>query len=549
MKYIITLILTTLFSATVIYADIEKTEDQAAFFLRHFKNKNVIKSGTPALLNLLYGDSDESRSFKAAYAERERPSMEAFKDSEEGHFRVHYNLSGNNAPDLTDINLNGVPDYVDSALVYLEYEWQLIVVTLGYGQPKYDGTRGGSIDIIDCYLQELSTQSLYGYTSPDITSGGPVSSYMIIDNDFSEPVYPTKGYDALKITTAHEFFHVIHYTYYGGSDAIWWMEHSAVWMENKAWDDVNDYLNYFGFLYLNRDLPIDTYNGSFEYGASLFAFHIAQKYGESYIRAIWNSFRDNQNGKIENMNTILPEGIAQTISNFAVWTYFTGNRANSRDFFKEANLITNTMTPDKTTAEQTTVDSLSFKHYTFKYIDITPEKGFSYGDSLYFKFEDRNGGMWKNQVILYTSPYNYIIEQLPDNQPSIFIPRPFNKAVLVVTNAAQLNKNYKLVYTIDIQPAKGVEREPQSIPFALLQNFPNPFNNTTTLTYSLNNTSHIILKIMNLSGQTVATLIDGVRYPGIYNETFDGADLSSGLYFAVLESGRMRLVSKMSLIK
>ncbi|MBT4485607.1 MAG: T9SS type A sorting domain-containing protein [Candidatus Latescibacteria bacterium] len=551
MKYIFLLIISAFFTASACNADTGKTEDRSSLFLRHLEKPRIVKSGTPQLIKLLNDESDDARAFKAAYSSMSRPEMDAFADSHQGHFRVHYDISGSDAPDQADNDLNGIPDYVDSTLVYLEYAWQLIVVDLGFGPPNYDGMQGGLRDVVDCYLKNLASQNLYGITYPDNYTGGLITAYIEIDNDFTESIYPTKGYDALKITTAHEFFHTIHYTYYGSSDSIWWMEQSAVWLEDLAWDDVNDYLNYMYFFLSERDLPLDTSNGSFEYGATLFAQYIAQRYGESIIRETWSSLRDNQSGKIENFNSVLPQGLPQAISDLAVWLYFTGERANNTDFFADAGLIKNTYFPDAVTSAESKTDSLSFHHYTFKYIDISPADGLSSGDSLSFRFIDRDGGIWKSQVILYSSPYNYKIEQLTGNSSSFLISRPFDRAILVIANASQGNgnKEYNYIYSINIVTSEGVGDEAAPEPFVLHQNYPNPFNNTSTIPFTISEKSHITLKIMNMQGATVATLVDDVLYPGVYNEIFDGSGLSSGMYFYRMNIGTLEKTGKMTLMK
>jgi hypothetical protein len=66
--------------------------------------------------------------------------------------------------------------------------------------------------------------------------------------------------------------------------------------------------------------------------------------------------------------------------------------------------------------------------------------------------------------------------------------------------------------------------------FVLLQNFPNPFNSTTKITYSIPRNSLITLKVYNLLGQEVATLFDGMRQPGNYEAIFDGGELASSIY-------------------
>jgi DUF1680 family protein len=66
--------------------------------------------------------------------------------------------------------------------------------------------------------------------------------------------------------------------------------------------------------------------------------------------------------------------------------------------------------------------------------------------------------------------------------------------------------------------------------FRLDQNFPNPFNPTTQINYSVPQTSYIRLKVYNLLGQEVTTLFEGSRQQGNYTTTFDGSGLSTGVY-------------------
>jgi len=84
--------------------------------------------------------------------------------------------------------------------------------------------------------------------------------------------------------------------------------------------------------------------------------------------------------------------------------------------------------------------------------------------------------------------------------------------------------------------------------FKLEQNYPNPFNPTTRIPFILHKAAHVNLKIFNTSGQLVSTLIDEKMNKGRYEQTFDGSQLASGVYFyrlvveGELLSGRMILV-------
>lgn len=93
--------------------------------------------------------------------------------------------------------------------------------------------------------------------------------------------------------------------------------------------------------------------------------------------------------------------------------------------------------------------------------------------------------------------------------------------------------------------------------FALLQNYPNPFNPATTINYELPVSNFVTLKIYDLVGKVVATLVNEKLEAGRYTATFNGANLASGMYFYKLvvsssnsiSAGQFTFVRKMVLIK
>ena len=85
--------------------------------------------------------------------------------------------------------------------------------------------------------------------------------------------------------------------------------------------------------------------------------------------------------------------------------------------------------------------------------------------------------------------------------------------------------------------------------FQLCQNFPNPFNPTTNISFTIGRRDHIKLVIYNITGQKITDLVDGSLNPGTYTVKFDAKTLSSGIYFYRLSSSTDVKTRKMLLIK
>jgi len=86
--------------------------------------------------------------------------------------------------------------------------------------------------------------------------------------------------------------------------------------------------------------------------------------------------------------------------------------------------------------------------------------------------------------------------------------------------------------------------------FELASNYPNPFNPSTTIQFTLGNDGMTSLQVYNMLGQKVATLFQGAAEAGkMYQVTLDASNLPSGLYFAKLESGNQHTIQKMVLLK
>ena len=85
--------------------------------------------------------------------------------------------------------------------------------------------------------------------------------------------------------------------------------------------------------------------------------------------------------------------------------------------------------------------------------------------------------------------------------------------------------------------------------FMLNQNYPNPFNPTTKISYSIPEKEQVELKIFDLIGNEVATLVNETKEQGVYKVNFDARTLSSGIYFYKLQAGSFIETKKMILLR
>jgi hypothetical protein len=85
--------------------------------------------------------------------------------------------------------------------------------------------------------------------------------------------------------------------------------------------------------------------------------------------------------------------------------------------------------------------------------------------------------------------------------------------------------------------------------FALHQNYPNPFNPTTTIQYDLPSAGLVSLKVFDILGREVRTLVSDNLQPGSYEVTFDATGLVSGVYFYRMQGGEFVQTKRLLLLR
>ncbi|MBD3288917.1 T9SS type A sorting domain-containing protein [candidate division KSB1 bacterium] len=98
----------------------------------------------------------------------------------------------------------------------------------------------------------------------------------------------------------------------------------------------------------------------------------------------------------------------------------------------------------------------------------------------------------------------------------------------------------------------GIEEEltdPEPESFSLNQNYPNPFNPETVISYRIAEKGEVLLKVYDLLGQEVATLVNEEQLPGEHRTTFNARGLPSGIYFYKIHCGGFKAIRKMIVIE
>jgi hypothetical protein len=167
------------------------------------------------------------------------------------------------------------------------------------------------------------------------------------------------------------------------------------------------------------------------------------------------------------------------------------------------------------------------------FLDNDNNNQFSLADDLYFIEYDTAGNPYLTWAIFVDGGPNPVPPQAGD-QFFIKTFKPFSSADL-----------YE--FTGSISPIVKTNQEPDN--FRLFNNYPNPFNPTTVISWQLATNSSVRLSIYNIRGQKVKTLLSAYLLSGFHSMEFDASDFASGVYFYRLEAGPLVQTRKMVVLK
>jgi hypothetical protein len=319
------------------------------------------------------------------------------------HFCIHWVDTTDDAPPLADSNHNGIPDYVETMDGVFEHVYQVENVDLGWRPPNSDGTRGclrdapaNCPDKVDVYIKEVGSQGIYGYSAPDPNQKSTSqAAYLVMDNDYNASQFPRYNGDPLppmEVTAAHEYNHVLQFGYDTAQDT-WMFESTAVWMEDRVYTDVNDYLQYLTPWAQMSFVPLTYFSSDGNdplnvkvYGDSVWNRWIEARYGPETIRDAWASSRKTApksfapaayDAALEAKGTSFYNAFATFAADTAEWrasnTPFSEG-SSFPDIDRTSDDATNrpiTLTPDRAGA------SGDLSHTAYVLLDVRPTQGLS----------------------------------------------------------------------------------------------------------------------------------------------------------------------------
>lgn len=497
----------------------------------------------------------------------ERQSLPFHYDSE--HFRIWFDTIGINKIKLYDISpRDGVSDWVQKTAFYLEKVRSFLVDTIDMRDPvpdssSFSGMRNvGGDDRTDVYFIDMLTHfgtAYYGMTYPDsMLSGGELSAYIFIENDFdalSFPNYVGREELALAATCAHEFSHVLHYAYGINYNWLWWLEATAVWAEERVFPHVDDYIAYLPIFQQSPEKGLfkDTPSGRI-YGTCLFPLFISLNWGDSSISNIWKRvptyhvYRAIQNWADSSVFVSLDSLYGE----FAKWNLFVGD--NHRGFgYPDAYL----MPEPKIIPPDSCPDSLS-----------------GGGSAVYIDLSSNSiGGVWAsivpiNRISARMHGISSVGTDAPDTSVNILgegdtIPGAwrFDKIIAIPAHLSRTPTSRANFNRIIYGPAPSAR---VSIPIADadFSPFPNPFiygiNTAIYFPYTLGEDSKIRLSVWNTNGELIFEF-DSETNRGYHltpkgslewiPRNQSGKPLASGVYNYILRLDETERIGKIAIIK
>lgn len=458
--------------------------------------------------------------------------------SPSGKFLLHYQLSGEDAVDATDTDVNGAPDYIERAGEAADYSYSVMIEQLGYPDPI---PSGGTYDI---YFRDFN---FYGYTIETDTN-----TEIFVHSTFRG--FPANDYPggdilgALYVTIAHEFKHAIQHKtngWRGDAGSFDWIEMDATMMEEVVYDEVNDYYNYLGQSSIFRS-PERATPGA--YSHVTWSLYFSERFGPEFWVQTWNQFlgfpnlpfSEAINRQLQPLETTFAE---EHLRNH-LWHMTSGGQFPDigQGFEERLNYPNAKIYEEITVVPDSVVFSTGITRNSARYIVVEPDPfqedvaaitlrgttpGLGAGIWVWF----RNGEV---QELMMRPSETEISQTFRTGFPW----RDIDRLTIAVSSFSATVGSPVLSFSSYV---------PEDL--TLNQNYPNPFNPSTTIRFELAAREEVRLVVYDVAGRRVAEILNQTLPAGVHQVEFDGTGLASGVYFYRLSTPTISSTRSMTLIK
>jgi hypothetical protein len=241
------------------------------------------------------------------------------------HFVLYYTSDPKSphAPALDDEDRDRVPDYIERLGSYFERSWDVFTSAepegMGYSPPPLKA--GARYPVLVYQLPP----GYSGQTWADSKSGRRATSHVSISAHLYEPY--------VRAVAAHELFHAVQFGY-NYTASFWWKEASAEWAAAEVFPEVDTYVIPYYDWFQVPGWSLDFADGWHEYGSSIWVKHLAQTRGREIVREAWVQQRAENDSFKATARALEGTGtsFAQQFHEFALWNWFTGERADGAHY-------------------------------------------------------------------------------------------------------------------------------------------------------------------------------------------------------------------------
>lgn len=240
----------------------------------------------------------------------------------QGHFRVIAGVASSHDATL-HVKAQAM---LDAAML----SWSKYIDILGFLAPRNSTTKAIDIYIANTFAYNEETDN---YEVLPAFFAGWATSYPS-DHTPYFLLNPLLSDEKLKITIAHEFFHMIQYAYFNDFaiddekwfQNIWWLEATAMMMEDEVYDDVDEYISFLTPFLMQSYRDVEIYDGSHEYAMVIYAKFIKEKYGFYIIQESLKRYESSgEKGFLAILDDLLKElhnsSIKAMLIEFGRWVY------------------------------------------------------------------------------------------------------------------------------------------------------------------------------------------------------------------------------------